>query len=199
MKKRLLTIAAIGVAVCCLGACKPADAGTAADEYDDLNAMLLADYSQIVLTVTNTFDEDTSLKSEYTITYSETRITVEYSVEKFNEIDLGNPSTQLKTTLTGTVFIVNGLVVSANETDVSISASIAQVGFTFKKNYFDNDVLSDGSFQADVKNVDSFIGSHINCSNMKIVATFDEVFSGITVTYISEGGNKVEIDYNFYI
>ena len=198
MKKRLLTIAAIGVAVCCLGACKPASSGTAADEYDDLNAMLNADYSQIVLTVTNTYDEDTSLKSEYTITYSETQITVEYSVERFVDISLDNPSKEIKTTLSGVAVIINDDI-SFNGDEVDITAEIAKPGLTFKKDYFKNAQLTGNYLIADVKNASAFLGSQLNCSDMKVNAIFLDMFYEIQISYISESGNKVEIEYLFNI
>ena len=198
MKKRFLAFAAIGVAVCCLCACaKKTDNGDNA-EYDALNAMLKADYSQIALTVTNTYDEDTSLKSEYTITYSDTQITVEYSVERFVEISLDKPSTEVKTTLTGVAVIVDGNV-SFTGDDVGITADIAHPRLTFKKDYFKNAELTGNYLIADVKNASAFLGSQINCTDMKVTAIFLDMFNDIKISYISESGNKVEYVYKFNI
>ena len=199
MKKQLFALAAIGVAVCCLGACKPTEpVFQNPDEYDVLNTMLNANYSHIEITLTETVDEDTSLTSIYSIAYSETEITVEYSVEKFNTIELDKPTTELKTTLTGVAIIV-GSFISVMGDDVGIDADIARVGLTFKKAYFENDILSDDSFHADVKNVSGFWGSQVTCSNMKIATNFGEAFNDINIQYLSESGNKVEIKYIFNI
>lgn len=197
MKKRLLTIASICVAACCLGACNTLDKNTT-DEYDFLNNMLDLNYLQLEISISETIDENTSLHSVYVISYSESVIKVEYSVEKFNEIGLDNPSTELKTTFNGMAVIVNGIVSVVGD-DVDISANIARVGFTFKKGYFENDVLSDGNFKADVKKVDSFIGSHIVCRDMKVAATYGDAFSNINITYTSETGSEVNFIYEFKI
>lgn len=198
MKKQLLMFAATCVAVCCFGACTPVNNNTDNDEYNVLNAMLEVSYSQLDITITDTFDENTVLKSEYSITYSDTETTVEYAVEKFNKIEFDKPATELKTTLTGVAIIVNSFVSFIGD-DVGISADIAKVGLTFKKGYFENDILSDGNFSADVKNADAFLGSHVVCSNMKVTATFGDAFNDIKIIYVSEGGNEVEIKYIFNI
>lgn len=197
MKKQLFAVAAIGIAVCCLGACEIPDADTP-DVYDGLNAMLNANYSQIEITVSETFEEATSLTSEYLITYSDVQIKVEYSVEKFVEVSLDNPSTEVKTTLTGEAIIKDGTI-SFNGDNAGITADIAQIGLNFKKKYFENDALTDGSFHADVKNAAGFIGSPLTCSNMKVVAYFGDVFNSINLTYVSVSGNKVEFAYFFTV
>lgn len=197
MKKGLLSITSICLAACFIGACSTPGKNTT-DEYDFLNKMLNLNYSQLEITITETVNENTSLNSEYVITYSESMIKVEYSVERFNEVGLDNPSTELKTTLSGLAVIISGIVSVVGD-DVDINANIAKVGLTFKKEYFENDVLSDGNFEADVKKVDSFIGSHVVFSDMKVVATYGEAFNNINITCTSETENKVNFTYVFKI
>ena len=197
MKKGLLTIASICVAACCLGGCSTPDKNPV-DEYDFLNKMLDLNYSQLEITVTETIDESTSLNSEYLITYSESVIKVEYSVEKFVEISLDDPATESKTTLTGTAIIVDGFL-SVIGSDVGITKDIAKVSLNFKKKYFENDLLNSSDFEADVKDVKGFLGSKITCSDMKVTANFSGAFSQIDITYISNLGNAVEYKYNFKI
>ena len=198
MKKQFLAFAAIGVAVCCLGACaKKTDNGDNA-EYDALNTMLKVDYSKIELTVTNTYDEDTSLESKYLMTYSDTRITVEYSVERFIEISLDNPSAEVKTTLTGVAVIKDGDI-SFTGDDVGITSEIANPKLTFKKDYFKDAQLTDMYLIADVKNASAFLGSQLKCTDMKVKAIFLDVFYEIQISYVSEIGSKVEYAYTFNI
>lgn len=198
MKKQLMILATVGIAVCCLGACKKTDNGDESGEWGALNAMLGMNYSQMELTVTDTIDEDTALESKYSITYSDTQITVKYSVEKFVELSIDNPSAETKTTLTGVAVIINGFVSVAGD-DVGITADIAHPKLTFKESYFTNVELTGNYLFADVKNVSGFLGSKLNCSDMKVKATFLDVFYEIQIAYISESGSTVEYSYEFHI
>lgn len=195
MKKQLIMIATIGVAVCCLGACKKASNG---NEYDALNSMLDANYSNIELTVTDTIDENLALTSLYTISYAQSEITVKYSVEKLTEISLDNPTSGIKTTLIGEAVIKDGSV-TINGDDAGITADIAEMKLTFKSDYFTNTQLTGNYLKADVKNVSAFLGSQISCTEMKVNATFLEVFYDIQITYTAESGSKVEYKYVFNI
>lgn len=202
MKKQILMLAAVCAATCCLAACnKPGGQPSGSNEYDTLNAMLTKDYSQIVLNVTNTFDENTWLTSEYTMKYFGDGVIVEYAVEEFTNVDssLDNPSTELKTTLKGEAQIVDGEVVSVSGADISFPASIVQIGLDFQKEYFKNSVLSGVMFQASVTDVSAFFGSQIICTDMKVSATFSEFFDYIRITYKSESNYNVEYKYIFTI
>lgn len=199
MKKRLLTIAAIGVAVCCLGACKPASSGTAADEYDGLNAMLNADYSQIVLTVTNTYDEDTSLQSKYTINYYDDYILVKYTVEQFTEISIDSPSTEMKSIIDGEAIIMGELVTVLFGDDAGITDDIAKLTLSFDESYFKNIYLTNDYIEADVKDESGFLGHNINCTNMSMRASFNNVFNRMEITYTSATDSVVEYIFEFKI
>lgn len=194
MKKPILMLAAVGAAACCFGAC-----GESYDEYATLNEMLNADYSQVVLTVTNTFDERTSLSSVYTIKYFGVTVTVEYAVEQFTKIDasLDGPAEDVITTLTGEMIIQGGVVTSRDGDDVNLTAEVAYIGLEFKEEYFANVELTGNYLKAEVTNASAFLGSQLTCTDMKVYATFIEVFNEITVTYTSESGSLVEYDYIF--
>lgn len=199
MKKQLIMLATIGVAVCCLGACKNTDDnGGESGEWAALNAMLGLNYSQIEISVSDTFDEDTSLESKYKINYSASQITVEYTVEKFVEISLDNPSSSVKTTLTGKAFINDGNI-SFSGDEVDITADIAELGFTFEKSYFSNIELTGNYLMADVKKPSDFVGSKLVCSDMKLKAFFLEYFYDIQINYVSEIGSAVKIYIEFVI
>ena len=198
MKKRIFTIAAVCAAVCCLGACAE-HKEPVKDELEALNAMLKADYSQIVLTVTDTFDETASLTSEYTFTYSGDTVTVAYTVERFAGADdmMNDPLGSLKTTLTGEAVIKDGVIVSLNGDDVGLTADNVRLGLTFKAEYFEVTEISGVRFTADVKNVRGFLDWTLPCTNMKVRATFLEVFYDIQITYTSAIGSNVEYKYVF--
>ena len=194
MKKQYLSLAIIGIAACCLGACKK----TNNSEFDSLNKMLEVSYSQLQITVTDTFDENTYLKSEYAVTYSADTATVNYSVEQFVEISLDSPaSTGVKTTLTGVAVVQYDTVsVTGDEVDLDFYA-IAYPKLTFKKDYFKNIRLTDVYLIADVKSPSDFLGSQIDCSNMTIRTLFSDAFENIQINYTSSKGNQVKYTYIF--
>lgn len=197
MKKSVFLLAAVCAAACLTG-CGTESERARDDRYEHLNEMLRAEYSRIVLTVTDTFDGGTFLKSEYVLSYSDGGVTVEYTAERFAVIgDLGEPLPEAKTTLSGRAVVKDGVIVSAEGDDVGLSADIAKTGFTFKEEYFENAEFGDVFFAADVKDADAFFGTRISGSGMKAEATFFDVFSELSVTYLSAGGYDVEFRYVF--
>lgn len=195
MKKQFFALAAIGVAACCLGACEQSNDKA---EYEALNDMLKASYSEIVLTVTDTFPAGDFLESKFTIAYSSGSVTVNYEVEQFVEISLDAPaSTGTKTTLTGSAVIVFDVVaVTGDEVDLDF-AQIAHPSFSFKKKYFKNAELTGNYFSADVDNPKGFMGTKSSYSGMKVSATFLDVFSELEISYNSASGNQVKYSYAF--
>lgn len=195
MRKSILMIAAASVAACCLGACTVScNDQSEFYKYEQLNSMLSEKYSQISLTVTDTFDEDTTLKSEYVFKYSESEITVEYSVERLTGLSLDEPSADFKTTHKGTAVIKDGAVTGGEE--VGITADMASLKFNFKESYFENATLTGVYLKADVKSVGSFLGLALDCTDMKVYAEFLEVFYNISLSY-KQGDNKIVYDYVF--
>lgn len=196
MKKQILAIAAIMTAACGLAACHKKDDTS---KFDALNAMLDISYSKIEITVTDTFDDDLFLESKYTIQYSESAITVSYTVEKFAELSLANPLGDMKTTLTGEAVIQSGVIVSVEGDKISLSADIAKPGLSFKEEYFENAELTNILFKADVKDASGFMGTEITCTDMKAEATFLDALYNINITYTSASGNAVEYLYVFTV
>lgn len=194
MKKSILIIsAAVACAVACgFGACSCKKSGNST-RYENLNNMLNANYSEINLTVTNTFDESTFLTSEYIINYYESAITVEYTVERFSSLSIDDPSIGYKYVLSGEAYIENGEVTGGEE--VGINATFANPKFNFKEQYFVNAVLEDVYFQADVKNAAAFLGYDISCTDMKIYAVWlNGRYSTIRINYAQNG---VEVEYRY--
>lgn len=192
--KKIFISAAIA-ATLCLTACG-AEESTDKDEYERLNEMLAAKYSEITLTVTDTFDENTVLSSEYIFTYAEDGVTVKFAVERFSPIGPGTFSDETKQTLTGQAVIKDGEIVSASGAEFSLPDFSAS-GFTFKTEYFENINLSEGCLIADVKNANDFLGTELSCSDMKLKAVFAEFFDTIEITYTSAAGSSVKYLYTF--
>ena len=195
MKKSLILVSAACAAAACLCACNSScNNNNSENGYDAINSMLKQNYSSIVITVTDTFDDDTSLVGEYTLNYSDGGVTVSYSVERFADISLENPSTDFKTTITGETVIKDGEVVSGN---ADIVASIPVTGFDFKEEYFENAELKSVYFKADVKEPKAFTGTQTDCSGMTVYATFIDVIHDIELTYTSSDGVFVKCTYRF--
>lgn len=190
MKKAILAIAAFCVAAAFFGACeKPGEP----DKYEVLNAKLNLNYSSLVITVTDTFDSDSSLISTYTVSHSDDGVKVSYSIERFAEISLENPTSDYKVTTVGEAVIKDGVVVSG---DLDVSGVLPD-GLNFKEEYFKNIEITSFSLEADVKDAAGFLGTEITCTDMKVSASFRDAFNSITITYKAESGNDVEYLYQF--
>ena len=194
IKKSIPVILASCAAVAVLGGCST-DEGS---KYDELNAKLDLNYSQIVLTVTNAYDDETVLTSEYTMKFIEDIVKINYSVERFAEASLDSAITE-KTTIVGEAVVMGSNVFYVEGEEVSLDALTDGTGLNFKKEYFANADLTDGSLKADVTNPGGFMGSSFTCSDMKVNATFSEAFNEIKITYRSQSGHQVEYLYAFTV
>ena len=175
--------------------------GCATDDnskYDELNAKLDLNYSQIVLKVTNTYDDETVLTDEYTMKFVEGVVTINYSVERFAEVSLDSAATE-KTTIEGKAVVMGGKITYVRGEEVPLDAVMAGTGLNFKKDYFANAELTDASLKADVITPDGFMGSSLSCSDMKVNASFGDAFSAITITYKAQSGQNVEYLYTFTV
>ena len=194
MKKRILLFSAVCAAACALSGCN-LFGNNSNDEYAAINAMLAADYSCIKISITNDFtDEDITLKSEYTVKYSQSEINIQYSVQRFSEISLEKPNEGPVTTYEGTAKIVDGVISGGEE--VGLTASIASLSITFKKDYLENVDMTGMYIQADVKDASGFLGTDISCTDMKVNAEFFTCFENMTISY-KQSGRSVKYEYVF--
>ncbi len=216
--KKIFALIAVFAALCMFGGCDVSSDGKGTggqqnepskkDLYAPLNEMLAADYSKIGLTVTDTFD-GAYLKSEYNFLYADDgSVTLQYAVERFAELSLPGasegetPETSsdgMKVIYRGEAKIEDGKAVFSDGRQFSLPANIAQIGFTFKEEYFGNADLAGIYLKADVTDAEAFWGSEISCSDMKISATFLDFFYDITITYTAEDGSGVEYLYTFTV
>ena len=194
IKKSIPVILAACAVAAVFGGCTTVDSS----KYDELNAKLNLDYSQIVLTVTNTYDEETVLTSEYTMKFIAGVVNVNYSVERFTEVSLDSAAAE-KTTLVGEALVMGEDVIYIEGDEVPLDAIAEGSGLDFKAVYFSNAEWTDGHFKADVNFPGGFMGSSITCSEMKVSATFNEAFNEIKITYHSQAGHEVEYLYVFTV
>ena len=191
MKTKKLFVCIAAGALICLAGCGSKNGG----RFDALNEMLAADYTEIVVTVTNTFDGGSTLTGNYTVTQTAEGKKVEYSVERFDEISLeGSQGTKI--TLTGTAIVKDGEIVSTTGDEMDLPAGI-EGGFTFSADCFSNAVFGEGSMEADVKNASKFFGTAVLCTDMKVEAEFQEVLTSLRIGYTATDGTAVEYVYAF--
>lgn len=191
MKKLIPVITAV-CAVAAFGGCKTRHT----KEYEELNAKLDLSYSRIVLTVTESFEEDLTLVSEYAMSFTDEGMTVDYSVERFAQASLDSEASE-KTTLAGEAKIAGGKVSYVSGDEVTLDSLVTGSGLSFKEEYFKNADLTGVYLKADVKNASAFLGTQIQCSDMKVFATFLDYFMKIQVSFKAEDGSLVEYRYDF--
>lgn len=193
--KKLICTVAVGCAAALLAACGE----TQPDRYGELNRMMNAEYARVVLTVTETFDEGTSLTAEYIITDAEEGKKIEYSIEQLSAFgDLLDDPSDFKTVLTGEAIVKGGTVVSVTGDEAGLPAVLGS-GLTFREEYFSNISLTEESIEADVTDTKGFFGETTNCNDMKLSAGFGTEFRFIQIVYTSAGGSEVEYYYRFEV
>ena len=198
MKKLFIVLATVTVSAGLFSGCLNFSSGNKSKNYKALNDMLDANYSKVKITLTDTFDDDTWLKSEYTITYSESNISVKYAVERFSEISIDNPTDEVKVIKSGEA-IISGTEISFTGDKIELSADIAKLNFKFEEEYFTDAKLTNTSFVAAVKKPSEFYGSQIICNDMSVNSTFSDVFDTIKIKYTTYSGSKIEQTYIFTV
>ena len=202
MKKSIIAIIAVGAACAAaagLGGCKSCDGDKPVSGYGKLQGLLSKNYSQIVLTVTDKFDEDTSLVSKYTLAYGDSDVTVTYSIEEFSSLSIDSADAQFKTVKNGSAVIKDGVVVqiTGDSAELPSTEVISAGGMTFNEEYFSEASISDVAFKANVINPSGFFGRDVVCSDMKINAVFGDFLAEMEITYKAKSGQSVEYVYEF--
>lgn len=200
MKKSIFSILALCTACAAaagLSGCKSCD-DDGPDAYGKIQEILNKNYSQIVLTVTDTFAEGVSLQSVYTVNYGESDVTIEYSIEKFTSLSLDAASPQFKTVKTGSVVLKDGVIVKQEGDSADFSYELISAGgLNFKEEYFTAVTINNVSFKADITNPSGFFGTAVDCTGAKIQSVFADYMAEIVVSYTSSSGSSVEYEYRF--
>lgn len=190
MKKIFIFIITLILAMFTFAGCKEESTPTT---YDTLNS-LVNSVSSYKLTVSTTTSGET-LNSSYDIDYTENGYTVVYSYEVLNKIDLTNPQDEYKSIKNGSATIENGEV--KNYTGDEINAIPSKLSVKFEENYFSAIQNGEGNFSANVNNVNAFLGTNQNISDMAIVVDYSSnAFEKIILTY-STSSSAVIITYVF--
>ena len=189
MKKSFVFVVILCLLVC-LAACAPQQGS------EQLNEKLEENYSQISLSVTTKYLGET-LTSTVTTTTEGDVSTVTYSVQQFATFNEGIPES-LIVTKQGTLTVEKGVITSMDGDEADIDVSGVSAGnLSFDDNYFKNANLTATQFTAEVSAPAAFLGTAVQCSDMKVSATFDKTFvKTIVITYIADGA-EVTYSYQF--
>ena len=189
MKKSFVFVVILCLLVC-LAACTPQQGS------EQLNEKLKANYSQISLSVTTKYLGET-LTSTVTTTTEGDVSTVTYSIQQFAAFDEGIPES-LIVTKQGTLTVEKGVITSIDGDEADIDVSGVSAGnLSFDDNYFKNANLTATQFTAEVSAPAAFLGTAVQCSDMKVSATFDKTFvKTIVITYTADGA-EVTYSYQF--
>ena len=187
MKKSFVFVVILCLLVC-LAACTPQQGS------EQLNEKLEENYSQISLSVTTKYLGET-LTSTVTTTTEGDVSTVTYSIQQFAAFDEGIPES-LIVTKQGTLTVEKGVITSIDGDEADIDVSGVSAGnLSFDDNYFKNANLTATQFTAEVSAPAAFLGTAVQCSDMKVSATFDKTFvKTIVITYTADGA---EVTYNY--
>lgn len=187
MKKSFVFVAILCLLVC-LAACTPQQGS------EQLNEKLEESYSKISLSVTTKYLGET-LTSTVTTTTEGDVSTVTYSIQQFAAFNEGIPES-LIVTKQGTLTVEKGVITSMDGDEADIDVSGVSAGnLSFDDNYFKNANLTATQFTAEVSAPAAFLGTAVQCSDMKVSATFDKTFvKTIVITYIADGA---EVTYNY--
>lgn len=189
MKKSFVFVVILCLLVC-LAACTPQQGS------EQLNEKLKENYSQISLSVTTKYLGET-LTSTVTTTTEGDVSTVTYSIQQFAAFNEGIPES-LIVTKQGTLTVEKGVITSMDGDEADIDVSGVSAGnLSFDDNYFKNANLTATQFTAEVSAPAAFLGTAVQCSDMKVSATFDKTFvKTIVITYTADGA-EVTYSYQF--
>lgn len=189
MKKSFVFVVILCLLVC-LAACTPQQGS------EQLNEKLEESYSQISLSVTTKYLGET-LTSTVTTTTEGDVSTVTYSIQQFAAFNEGIPES-LIVTKQGTLTVEKGVITSIDGDEADIDVSGVSAGnLSFDDNYFKNANLTATQFTAEVSAPAAFLGTAVQCSDMKVSATFDKTFvKTIVITYTADGA-EVTYSYQF--
>ena len=189
MKKSFVFVVILCLLVC-LAACTPQQGS------EQLNEKLKANYSQISLSVTTKYLDETLTSTVTTATEGDVS-TVTYSIQQFATFNEGIPES-LIVTKQGTLTVEKGVITSIDGDEADIDVSGVSAGnLSFDDNYFKNANLTATQFTAEVSAPAAFLGTAVQCSDMKVSATFDKTFvKTIVITYTADGA-EVTYSYQF--
>lgn len=163
-----------------------------------LNKLAKLDYTVVTLKVETRFDEDTTLQSTFALNNFVNDTYLEYSVEQFVALEVGQVASDSKQTTEGKVSIRNGSVVNVPQ-DVSHLPlqQIANMQLDFRVRYIDR-VVTENTVTATIANPEVFFGvKNFSGKDVQLKVQFGDALQSINITYTSAEGNLVTLTYNF--
>ena len=155
-----------------------------------VNALLDKDYSNIDISSVTSKD-DYSLTSTYKINNTNGVITLTYSIEKYNKLDINNPDTEEKTTQTGKIEYQNGerRVIEGDNVNIDING-LSLKGLKFSESDFDSVEFSNGKVVLKSSNGKRFLNESNDLLNFEIVIEYsDEAINKVTISYKQDSYN----------
>ena len=203
MKKRIIALfALLTVVALCFAACNT----PSLEDLQNINDLLKVDYSKVTVVV-STKTATAELNGNFTLTFDGDVTKVEYRFERINSFDvddngnIADAEGDFIETVEGEVAVRDGKIVDG---DTSVDLPLDELtvgGFSFKQAFFSNSTLQKAKFEADVINPQQFTGnSGLDCTDMHVVVirnTAAKVLTSIELTYTSENGAQVKLDYLF--
>lgn len=169
--------------------------------YDDFNQMSRVSYTDYSISIKRVADGET-LSSSYKIRTEGGVSKIEYSYEVLNPIEEvdGNfiVPEEYKSTKNGSVTVQNGKIVEMNGEELNVDITeIDGIALKFAESYFDDISDKDNCFTAKVKNVDKFLGKHVDCLNMTVEIEYTESqFKKVKISYMANDAS-IETEYLF--
>ena len=204
MKNRILILFVIlALLSLCLVACYN---GPGVNDLQALNDLLQADYSAVTV-VSNTKIDGVELNGNFALTFDGDETNIAYSFDKISSFEIDDNGNIADTdadfieTVSGIAVVRDGKVVDGDDSvDLPLS-ELTVKGFSFKQAFFSNATLQNAKFEADVVNPQQFTGNlALNCTDMHIIVirnTVAKVITSLTLSYTSENGAQININYVF--
>lgn len=197
MKKIIFVVVILLLATMCLTSCDQAVT------YDKLNEMTDTKYSQMSIKVTvNKSGETSGLVNDIVcLILNDTTKQVAYTLQEYATFEMdGNtitaPSKQI-ITKSGTATIENGKVTSSTGDSVDYDfTNVGALNMTFSETCLANAQTKDGTFTADISDLNAFLGSDIAGAENAKVSVNVKTYGSITISYTANGSDVV-ITYMF--
>lgn len=174
MKKRYL-LAVLLIALClCLTCCNNAD-------IEGVNELFRQVYSKLDVTVV-TEKDGLSLTTVYNVTYDKTgTATVNYRCERFNVIDIDNP-----TLVRDAVNVTTGSYTD-NEHNFVLSR------LCFDKTTFNKFTQQDGKLICTINNGKQYVDADYNCNDFVMTITYTDVLQSVTMSYVLDDNTQCTV------
>ena len=173
------------------------------DFYDQTNERFARPAAKIVLTVSSGEGEE-CLEGTYTTMFTGEKAEVEYTFEELSLFEIENGEyvvpADRKRTVTGKATVEDGKLVVSTGRAPSFDAKLLTLSaLCFEETYFENAVITDTTFEADVKIAEALFGLPQTCKNVRIALAFDEEYiQTLRLTFDTVQGEAAVLLFELY-